>query len=178
MYCHNDWNKFEKNLLKEEIIKQIDLCDGIILQGGSTNEAYESFIAKYCYDNDIPCFGICAGQNSITDALGGTITAIDNPESHSKPDERYVHPITIHKDSKFFDIIKKEEIMVNSRHKNKVEDSSILNEVAFCNDHYPDVVEEAKKKFYIGVRFHPESLYKIDENMNQIFKFFIEQCKK
>lgn len=42
---------------------------------------------------------------------------------------------------------------------------------------YPDVIEAKNKKFYIGVRFHPESLYKKDENMNNIFKYFINTCK-
>ena len=64
--------------------------------------------------------------------------------------------------------------MVNSRHKNTVDDPSILDEVALCDDGYADVVEAKDKDFYIGVRFHPESLYKIDENMNKIFKSFIE----
>ena len=45
---------------KQDLIQQIKLCDGIILQGGTTNEVFEFFIAKYCYDNDIPCLGICA----------------------------------------------------------------------------------------------------------------------
>ncbi len=31
---------------KIKIIEQINLCDGIILQGGITSEVYESFIAK------------------------------------------------------------------------------------------------------------------------------------
>lgn len=29
-------------------------------------------------------------------------------------------------------------------------------------DNYSDFVEDKNKKFYIDVRFHPESLYKID----------------
>jgi gamma-glutamyl-gamma-aminobutyrate hydrolase PuuD len=53
MYCRNNWKLFEEKLIKENIISQINLCDGIIIQGGTTNEVYESFIAKYCYDNDI-----------------------------------------------------------------------------------------------------------------------------
>lgn len=50
--------------------------------------------------------------------------------------------------------------------------------VGFCDDGYADVVEDKRKRFYIGVRFHPESLYKIDETMNLIFKEFIERCRK
>ena len=47
----DDWLIYDKFLDKENIIKQIELCDGIILQGGNTNESYEPFIARYCYEN-------------------------------------------------------------------------------------------------------------------------------
>ena len=93
-------------------------------------------------------------------------------------EEEYVHSIKINKDSRFYSIIKKEEIMVNSRHKNSIKECPGLNKVAFCEDGYPDVIEDPTKSFYIGVRFHPESLYKKDENMNNIFKIFLEECKK
>lgn len=33
-----------------------------------------------------------------------------------------------------------------------------------------------KEKVIIGL-FHPESLYKTDENMNNILKYFINICK-
>ena len=69
-------------------------------------------------------------------------------------------------------------MMVNSRHQRTIKDCPMLYKVAFCEDGYPDVIEAKNKKFYIGVRFHPESLYKNDENMNNIFKCFISSCKK
>ena len=88
--------------------------------------------------------------------------------------DEYVHSIKIDKESKFYKIVKKEEIMVNSRHKNSIEECPWLHKVAFCEDGYADVIEDTNKDFYIGVRFHPESLYKKDENMNNIFKAFLE----
>ena len=177
MYADNNWKEKEDLIKKDKIIEEIKLCDGIILQGGSTTEAYADWIAKYCYDNDIPILGICAGQNCVVRGLGGKTYKIPNPEKHSRPFDDYVHSIKIQKNSKFFDIINKEEIMVNSRHKNAVLECPELEKVAFCEDGYADVVESKNKKFYIGVRFHPESLYKIDENMNNIFKRFIEVCE-
>ena len=173
----DNWIKYNDLINKENIIEQIKLCDGIILQGGNANEAFEPFIAKYCYNNDIPCLGICAGQNSIVRGLGGTTYKVSNPEKHYQPDKEYVHNIHIDKSSRFYNIVKKEEIMVNSRHKRSVEESPLLDKVGFCEDGYADVVESKNKTFYVGVRFHPESLYKIDENMNNIFKCFIEICK-
>lgn len=68
-------------------------------------------------------------------------------------------------------------MIVNSRHKNRVKTCPNLNVAGFCDDGYADVVEDPDKNFYIGVRFHPESLYKKDKNMNNIFVSFIEAAK-
>ena len=68
--------------------------------------------------------------------------------------------------------------MVNSRHKKTIKTLQNLNAVGFCEDGYADVVEDPDKDFYIGVRFHPESLYKKDIYMNNIFVNFIEAAKK
>lgn len=68
-YCGDKW---EDNLYikeKQNLIAQIELCDGIILQGGIETENYEIIIAKYCFDNYIPILGICAGQNNIAELL-------------------------------------------------------------------------------------------------------------
>lgn len=176
-YSGDDW---KDNLSEEErlnLFKQLSLCDGIVLQGGAETDNYESIIAKYCYDNDIPILGICAGQNNIVRGLGGTIYKISNPEKHNKPFEDFVHSITIDKKSKFYQIVKEEKMMVNSRHKRTINECPGLDKVAFCEDNYPDVVESKNKRFYIGVRFHPESLYKKDKKHNKIFEAFINACR-
>lgn len=173
-------DNWSDNLSEDEynaLISEINMCDGIVFQGGEACDNYEMIVAKYCYQNDIPVLGICCGQNVIVRALGGTTKKVTNPEKHNQEDEDYVHSITIDKSSKFYSIVNKEVIMVNSRHKKTIDKSPYLNQVAYCSDGYPDVVEASDKKFYIGVRFHPESLYKTDENMNNIFKSFIEACK-
>lgn len=68
-------------------------------------------------------------------------------------------------------------MQVNSRHKRTIKECPNLDKVAFCEDCYPDVIESKNKTFYIGVRFHPESLYKIDEIYNRIFEAFVNACK-
>lgn len=173
----NDWKDTLSEKEREDLIDQISLCDGIIIPGGTQNDEYENVIAKYCYDNNIPILGICAGQNNIVRALGGTTLKVSNPEKHNNINDNYVHSIYINENSEFYNIINKKQIMVNSRHNNAVDQSPLLDKVAFCEDGYPDVVESKDKDFYIGVRFHPESLYKIDENHNMIFKEFIKVCK-
>ena len=177
-YCGDDWKDNLSIEEKENLISQLKLCNGIILQGGLETDNYESIIAKYCYDNDIPILGICAGQNNIARALGGTTYKIPNAEDHNKSFYEYAHSIKISENSKFYDIVNTNEIMVNSIHKRTIKDCPMLDKVAFCEDGYPDVIESKNKRFYIGVRFHPESLYKKDKNMNNIFKEFIKECKR
>lgn len=178
IYCRDNWNEFGDILRKDDIINQINLCDGIILQGGTTNEVFEFFIAKYCYDNDIPCLGICAGQNCIVDALGGTIKHVEKPECHNRKKEIYAHDIQIiDKDSKFYSTVQIDSMQVNSRHKNVVDKHPLLDVVALDCDGNIEVVESKGKKFYMGVRYHPESLYKIDQKHNAIFQSFIDSCK-
>lgn len=174
----DDWLDYIKFLDKENIISQIKLCDGIVLQGGNTNESFEPFIARYCYENDIPCLGICAGQNSIARALNGTIEEVKNPEKHDNSFDDYIHPIFIDEKSKIYQIIKTKKTMVNSRHRRFVKKCPRLDKVGFCDDNYPDIIESKDKKFYIGVRFHPESLYEKNDKMNNIFKEFINSCRK
>lgn len=176
-YCGDNWKDNLSIEEKENLITQIKLCSGIILQGGIETDNYESIISKYCYDNDIPILGICAGQNNIARAIGGTTYKIPNPDKHDKSFDEYVHNIKIDESSKFYNIVKTTEMMVNSRHKRTIKDCPMLDKVAFCEDGYPDVIEAKNKKFYIGVRFHPESLYAKDEKMNKIFKEFINVCK-
>ncbi len=108
---------------------------------------------------------------------GGTTYDIPNPEKHDRLGVDYVHSITIDENSKFYNIVKTKTMKVNSRHKRCVKDCPSLDIVGVCEDGYPDVIESKDKKFYIGVRFHPESLYKKDEKHNLIFKEFIEVCK-
>lgn len=173
----NDWKNNFSSKEKQDLIEQISLCDGIILQGGGFSDEYECFVAKYCYDNNIPILGICAGNNNIVRAVGGKISRFDDNETHKSLD-KYVHKIKIDKNSKLYKIIGKDEIMVNSRHKAYTEDSSILKCVAYSDDGIVEAVEDENKRFYMAVQFHPESLYRTDKNMNNIFKYFIDICKE
>ena len=74
-------DKWKNNLSENEynnLITQINLCDGIVIQGGGACDNYEMIVAKYCYDNNIPTLGICCGQNVMVRALGGTTKLVAN----------------------------------------------------------------------------------------------------
>lgn len=173
-------DEWEDNLSveeREDLFIQINLCDGVIFQGGAACDYYEMIACKYCYDNNVPTLGLCCGQNVMVRVLGGTTYRIPNPEKHMRPNDKYVHKIIIDRNSKYYEIVKTTEMMVNSRHRRAVKDCPGLKKVAFCEDGYADVVESELKKFYLGVRFHPESVYKEDPYANTIFRAFIEACR-
>ena len=54
---------------KEELYRQIDLCDGFILQGGEYSCEYEIEMARRIIALDKPLLGICAGFNNILRAI-------------------------------------------------------------------------------------------------------------
>ncbi|MCX4364907.1 MAG: gamma-glutamyl-gamma-aminobutyrate hydrolase family protein [Bacilli bacterium] len=172
----SDWKEQLTTAEKHNLYEAISLCDGIILQGGGYADEYECFIAKYCHDYDIPILGICAGNQNMVRALGGTISRIEGLKHDS--DDAYVHPIKINIDSKIYRIIGKEETMVNSRHNNYASNPGPLKITAYSDDGIPEVLEDNQKRFYVGVQFHPESLIKRDESMNKIFVSFIDVCSQ
>lgn len=172
----DDWKEQLTTTEKHNFYEQIFLCDGIILQGGGFVDEYECFIAKYCYDYDIPILGICAGKHNMVRAVGGAIGKLET-QNHNK-EEEYVHSIKIDKSSKAYEIIGKEEINVNSRHERCSISQGLTKVVATAPDGIDEIIEDKKKTFYIGVQFHPESLYKKDPYMNNIFVGFLNICSR
>ena len=100
---------------KEELCRQIELCDGFILQGGLYSAQYEIEIAKRIIEKDKPLIGICAGFNNILRAIG-TDVILDKSDSHNIYNKDYRHKVKIEKDSKLYNMLGMEEYMVNSIH--------------------------------------------------------------
>lgn len=161
-----------------DFVRFLKMCDGIILQGGINSCYYEEFTARYCYDNDIPLMGICAGYNTIIRALGGTTRRLDT-EEHEKPFETYAHGIkVIDETSLYYSIVKEKTFMINSIHMyvgDKIPDC--LAVTAVSDDNQPEVVEAKNKTFYMGIKYHPELLADIDKKENDIFVTYINAVK-
>ena len=69
----NDNDIKDDTVLSEEelndLYRQIDLCDGFILQGGLYSSNYEIEMDKRIIELDKPLIGICAGFNNILRAI-------------------------------------------------------------------------------------------------------------
>ena len=162
---------------KNELYRQIDLCDGFILQGGLYSANYEIEMAKKIIELDKPLIGICAGFNNILRAIGTDVIE-DKTKSHDIYDKEYRHEISIIKGTKLFDLVKKEKYNVNSIHsmiapKGNVEKYPRISAISY--DNLVESFELDNKKFVMGIKWHPELMLE-DEFSDKLFKKFISKC--
>lgn len=159
-------------MLTENYKSLIDICDGIVFQGGDNFEKYDLDTLKYIYDINKPVLGICLGMQLMGVLFGGNMININN---HKKK-LSYAHNVIINKNSILYNIYKTNNIKVNSRHKQIIKNTK-LKVVGVSQDGYIEAIEDSSKKFFIGVQWHPESMVKYDKEQNSLFKYFIKQCK-
>ena len=148
-------------VLNKNYKKTIDICDGIIFQGGDNFQEYDLEALLYCYEKNIPTLGICLGMQLMGYAFDGELIDIKNHK------DTY-HEIYVNKDSKLYNIFNKEKIKVNSRHKSVLK-STNLKITSKSIEGYIESIEDSSKKFFIGVQWHPE-----DINQDILFKKLIE----
>ena len=163
---------------KNELYRQIDLCDGFILQGGLYSSNYEIEMAKRVIELDKPLIGICAGFNNILRAIGTDVIE-DKTKSHDIYDKNYRHIINISIGTKLYDLIKQKEYSVNSIHSMIAPKENVEGYAKISSTSYDDLVESFElnnKKFVIGIKWHPELMLE-DEFTKNLFKEFIEKCK-
>lgn len=164
---------------KKELYRQIDLCDGFILQGGLYSANYEIEMAKRIIELDKPLIGICAGFNNILRALGTDVVE-DKTKSHDIYDKNYRHEISVIKGTKLYDLINKEEYRVNSIHsmiapKENVEKYAKISAVSY--DDLVECFELDNKKFIMGIKWHPELMLE-DGFTRKLFKEFIKNANR
>ncbi|MBQ2873486.1 MAG: gamma-glutamyl-gamma-aminobutyrate hydrolase family protein [Bacilli bacterium] len=152
---------------KEDIYKYLDICNGFILQGGDDIDKHNLKTLKILKEKNIPVLGICLGMQEMFYKNN----LIDIPNHHINS----LHEININKNSLLYKIIKKDKILVNSRHKSVIINTNRL--ISAKNKEIIEAIEDSSKKFYLGVQWHPENLYNIDINSKKIFDYFIKICK-
>jgi len=161
----------------QDLYRQIELCDGFVLQGGLISCNYEIELAKKIIELDKPLIGICAGFNNILRALGTKVLE-DKTKSHDIYDKDYRHNVKIQPNSIIYDILKKEDYEVNSIHtmiatKELVEPYAQITSYSY--DGLVESFEVEDKKFVMGIKWHPELMH--DGVVDELFKIFIDKCK-
>lgn len=175
----------------EKIINEsLEMCDGLLLPGGNRVRPVNFEIIDYFYKNNKPILGICLGMQTLAMYSVNLenveqkriIKKIDNGIDHwpielkRENNQDLAHKDFVFKDSKLFKILKREEIMVNSVHKNTItEVGSGFRISALSEDNLIEGIEaKSDDNFVIGVQFHPEIL----PQFNELFKVFINECCK
>lgn len=170
-------NKYLTTKEKEDLYKQLELCDGFILQGGLYSSNYEIEMAKKIIEMDKPLIGICAGFNNILRALGSDVI-LDETKSHNIYDKNYRHKVDICKNTILYNIVENDSMEVNSIHsmiatKELVEPFAKIS--SYSEDGLVESFEIPNKKFIIGIKWHPELMLS-EQYVDNLFKEFIRNC--
>ncbi|MCF2643664.1 MAG: gamma-glutamyl-gamma-aminobutyrate hydrolase family protein [Lachnospiraceae bacterium] len=189
---------------KEEIIQLCELCDGFLFTGGhdvdpelygeepipgliascKERDSMEKIVLEYAIKENKAVLGICRGIQFINVMLGGTLYQ-DIPMQHPSktehhmdaPYDRTCHKISIKKDSPLFQLLKTEELGVNSYHHQAIKDIAPgLTAMAESEDGLTEAVCMEEKNFVWALQWHPEFSHKVDENSRKIFAEFIKKC--
>ncbi|HLS36037.1 MAG TPA: gamma-glutamyl-gamma-aminobutyrate hydrolase family protein [Bacillota bacterium] len=150
-------------------------------------DKFELALFQEMLKQDKPILGICRGMQMLNVAAGGTlyqdIYAQHEQElyKHSQEAPTYygTHTVEVTKGSFFYDIVKKDEIIVNSHHHQAVKDvAKGFNVSGKATDSIIEVIESTKHTYALGVQWHPENMIEVkDESSVRIFQSFIQACQ-
>lgn len=162
----------------EDMKTLLDMCGGVIFPGGDNLLDYDLKAMEYCFQEKIPTLGICLGMQTMGYLFGGDMELVRKSEMiHRTKKKEYAHPVRIRKDSYLYQILKKEVIRVNSFHKSQVIHPNI-DVVAYAPDGVIEAIECKNHPFFIGVQWHPETMFTYDIVSQKLFQTFFERVKK
>ena len=165
---------------QEMILYQIELLDGLFISGGDKITKYDYYVINFCLKRNIPILGVCLGMQMIANYKIDNFKLLDvpNKEVHFKEDyKEQAHSVVIDKNSLLYQILGKEEIMVNSHHLRCVDYTKECNVIAKSTDGVIEAVELKNYDFCLGVQWHPEVTISDDINSKKIFAYFLKKAE-
>lgn len=176
-------------LTKEEKLdleRQVDLCDGILFQGGKRWYEHHEYVLNLALNKNKSILGICLGMQMMVGAItrkygDGTYKNIENNtyiDHKNTPGNEYSHSISILDNTILKGILNTDTCKVNSRHNYHIGEVHEYIISSYSEDGIPEAIEMPNKKFVIGVQWHPELLIENDDNSKKLLNAFIESCKK
>ncbi|HVM81874.1 MAG TPA: gamma-glutamyl-gamma-aminobutyrate hydrolase family protein [Stellaceae bacterium] len=189
----------------EQAQAYLRLIDGLVVTGGAfdvdptlfgagerhptvtTKEQrteFELAITRLAVKADMPVLGICGGQQLLNVALGGTLIQhipdeVQGALAHEQKNPRTEpgHTVRLAEGTKLRAIAGAGEIPVNSAHHQAVKAPGPgLVVDATAPDGVIEGIEDPRRRFCIGVQWHPE--YGISEADNRLFAAFIAAARR
>lgn len=143
-----------------DLLNILNICDGILMPGGSDIYECDRFIYKYATENDVPILGICLGMQIMEEEYLSNTKTLHQGINHS---------IITKKGSIINRLVG--DVVVNSRHNERITDTKNHDITAWSTDGCIEAIEHKNNKFNVGVQWHPEDL---DNDL--LFKEFIIAC--
>ncbi len=149
-------------------------------------DLYEIKLYQAAYKQDMPILGICRGIQLMAIAGGGGIyqdidTLLKRPvrirHAQKAADIWETHRVFVEKESRLSSITQTDEIQVNSMHHQSV--SFVPKGYRICGfapDGVIEAMEDAGKRFCLGVQWHPERMIKRDKVSDELFHAFIRSA--
>ena len=169
IYNQNYESRNDVNENMEDILK---ICDGIILQGGNDFYEYDKQVLSYCIKENVPVLGICLGMQLMGSLYDNNLVRVSN----HKLIENKKHNVNININSKFYSIINKTNILVNSRHEEALFDSGIYDVAGMSDDGVIEAIEYNQNNFNIGLQWHIEDMN--DDSSVKILEYFMKETLK
>ena len=169
------------DVVDKKIDYLLDKCDAFVVPGGTDYYSFDEYVIKYAIKNDKPLLAICLGFQLLCTMFAKKrdkweiVRKLDNDRHCGQPNS-YQHEVNIIGNTKIYNIIHKDNILVNSTHHYVVDfemNDLIIN--ATCDD-IIEGVELPNKTFILGIQWHPE--YLMDDNSKKILNSFIKSIKK
>lgn len=194
------------NVNKEELAIVANVCDGFLFTGGPDispfrfqeemiqqcgvvvpeRDKMEEDLFSLAMETKKPIFGICRGIQVLNVFLGGTLYqdipaqlhgAIQLAHSQNSGNSVLSHSVKVDKDSLLHHIVMKEYMQVNSFHHQAIKDlAPSLKLAGVAPDSLIEAVYLPGKTFFLGVQWHPEHLFRTNEDALNIFTSFINAC--
>ena len=174
---------------KENAKEKLNEFDGIVVPGGFGNRGIEGKIEtiKYARENKVPFLGICLGMQMAVIEFARNVLRIKdansveidentkNPLIHIMESQKGIdkkggtmrlgaYPCIIKKNSKTYEIYKKEEILERHRHRyeynndyrEQLESAGLKVSGTSPDGNLVEIVEIKEHPYFIAAQFHPE----------------------
>ncbi|MBO4501048.1 MAG: gamma-glutamyl-gamma-aminobutyrate hydrolase family protein [Clostridia bacterium] len=185
---------------EDEAAEYLKRLDGFLFTGGADidpaeyGELKDEHCGDICKPRDIaekhffsalvnrplPTLGICRGLQTLNVFAGGTLwqdipSQVGNETAHSNAE----HEIELVPGTPFSKIMGAPKIKVNSYHHQGIKQLATgYAACAYAPDGVIEAICAADRNDFLAVQYHPEMIYKTDENAKKIFAWFTDICKK